>query len=114
MLEQLLRQLAEILATPPDDPFTPDWVAVPSAGMNRWLRLELARRLGATTGTDGVRALEARGTLAIGDALQRLTLDHALVAQTCSRLAISETWLSCTRVRCHTSHAIELAPGSGR
>ncbi len=39
--------LAEILAEPLEDPMTPEWVAVPTVGMRRWLALELARSLGA-------------------------------------------------------------------
>ena len=31
-LGPLAERLAAVLATPADDPFTPDWVAVPSAG----------------------------------------------------------------------------------
>lgn len=56
-LGPLARHLSEVLAVPPADPFAPDWVAVPSAGMNRWLRLELATTLGSASGaTDGVVA----------------------------------------------------------
>ena len=40
--------LAEVLAEPPADPMTPEWVAVPTVGMHRWLGLELARSLGAS------------------------------------------------------------------
>jgi exodeoxyribonuclease V gamma subunit len=62
-LEPLAAALADVLATPPDDPFTPDWVAVPSAGMGRWLRLDLARRLGAQApGTDGDVLGDVAGT----------------------------------------------------
>jgi exodeoxyribonuclease V gamma subunit len=47
-----------VLAEVPDDPMTPDWVAVTTVGMRRWLALELARRLGASTPAagDGVTA----------------------------------------------------------
>ncbi|MGO8872223.1 MAG: exodeoxyribonuclease V subunit gamma [Acidimicrobiales bacterium] len=31
-----------------DDPMTPEWLAVPSDGMRRWLMLELARHLGSS------------------------------------------------------------------
>ena len=44
----LAERLAEVLAVAPPDPFTPEWLAVPSDGMRRWLTLELARRLGAS------------------------------------------------------------------
>jgi exodeoxyribonuclease V gamma subunit len=54
----LAGRLAEVLAEPPPDPLTPEWLAVPSDGMRRWLTLELARRLGnAGPGSgDGVAA----------------------------------------------------------
>lgn len=57
-IEPLARHLAEVYAVPPDDPLAPEWLAIPSAGMERWLSLELARHLGATTPhtTDGVAA----------------------------------------------------------
>lgn len=50
--------LAEVLAEPPADPMSPEWVAVPTAGMRRWLALELARSLGASApgAGDGVAA----------------------------------------------------------
>jgi exodeoxyribonuclease V gamma subunit len=44
----LAARLAEVLAVAPLDPFTPEWLAVPSDGMRRWLALELARHLGAS------------------------------------------------------------------
>ena len=54
----LAARLAEVLAVVPPDPFTPEWVAVPSDGMRRWLTLELARHLGASGpgGGDGIAA----------------------------------------------------------
>ncbi len=50
--------LAEVLAEPPVDPMSPEWVAVPTVGMRRWLALELARSLGASGpgAGDGVAA----------------------------------------------------------
>lgn len=45
-LAPLAGALADILATPPDDPFTPDVVAVPTAGIRDWLRRFVAGRLG--------------------------------------------------------------------
>ena len=54
----LAGRVADILEEPPADPMTPEWLAVPSDGMRRWLMLELARRLGAggPGGGDGVAA----------------------------------------------------------
>src|SRR5271170_7906059 len=43
----LVGRVADILDDPPADPMTPEWLAVPSDGMRRWLTLELARYLGA-------------------------------------------------------------------
>ena len=50
--------LAEVLANPLADPMTPEWIAVPTVGMRRWLALELARSLGASRpgAGDGVSA----------------------------------------------------------
>jgi exodeoxyribonuclease V gamma subunit len=53
----LALQLARVLAEPPDDPMVAETIVVPSAGMDRWLRLELSRHLGAAAGRhDGVAA----------------------------------------------------------
>ena len=46
--EPLAARLAQVWAGPVADPFTPEWLAVPSDGMRRWLTLELARHLGAS------------------------------------------------------------------
>ena len=50
--------LAAVLAEHPLDPMEPEWLAVPSEGMRRWLSLELARRLGSSGegSADGVTA----------------------------------------------------------
>ncbi len=50
--------LAEVLAKPLADPMMPEWVAVPTVAMRRWLALELARTLGASghETADGVSA----------------------------------------------------------
>jgi exodeoxyribonuclease V gamma subunit len=54
----LAASLGDILAEPPPDAMTPDWVAVPTLGMRRWLALELARSLGASSpgSGDGIAA----------------------------------------------------------
>ncbi len=69
-----------------------------------------------TTGTDGVHALEARGTLAIGDGLQRLTLDHAQVARDGVqwRLAPDTTVRVAFTERQATIGALQLASGDQR
>ncbi len=56
-LPPLVDHLAEVLSVAPADPMTSEWIATPSAAMQRWLSLELAQRLGATAaGGDGVSA----------------------------------------------------------
>jgi exodeoxyribonuclease V gamma subunit len=54
----LLRPLADLLADVPSDPFAPEVVAVPTAGIERWVAQELALRLGTggVDATDGVCA----------------------------------------------------------
>ena len=51
----LVEALGDILAAPKDDPFAMELVAVPSAGVERWLAQQLSHRLGAVDG-DGVCA----------------------------------------------------------
>ena len=49
--------LAELLATPLDDPFAGELVAVPAKGVERWLAQRLSQRLGTADGSqDGVCA----------------------------------------------------------
>jgi exodeoxyribonuclease V gamma subunit len=55
--DRLAYALATILAEPPADPFTPEVIAVPTRGMERWLTQRLSARLGGSPGrTDGVCA----------------------------------------------------------
>ena len=57
-LSDLAERLAGILSVPLADPMTPELVVVPTAGVDRWLRLELSKSLG-TSGpgrTDGIVA----------------------------------------------------------
>ncbi|MEN5075921.1 exodeoxyribonuclease V subunit gamma, partial [Isoptericola cucumis] len=44
--DALVAPLADVLAQPPEDPFTPDVVAVPTRGIERWLAQRLSHRLG--------------------------------------------------------------------
>jgi len=56
----LVAGLARLLAAPPADPFTPDVVAVPSRGVERWIAQSLSASLGAQPGrADGVCAAVA-------------------------------------------------------
>src|SRR6195952_1160420 len=43
--DRLAEALADVLVTPPEDPFAPDVVAVPTRGVERWLAPRLAPRL---------------------------------------------------------------------
>jgi exodeoxyribonuclease V gamma subunit len=53
----LVAGLAALLATPPADPFTPEVVAVPSRGVERWIAQSLSAHLGTTDSRhDGVCA----------------------------------------------------------
>ena len=55
--DHLLDVLADILSVPLQDPFTPEVVAVPTRGVERWLTQRLSHRLGCTEGrADGVAA----------------------------------------------------------
>ena len=53
----LLDALGSLLAEPPDDPFAPEVISVPTRGMERWIAQQLSSRLGTAPGaTDGVCA----------------------------------------------------------
>jgi exodeoxyribonuclease V gamma subunit len=53
--DRLASALAEVLRKPLDDPFTPEVVAVPAKGVERWLSQRLSAVLGTANG-DGVSA----------------------------------------------------------
>ncbi len=56
-LEDLVAPLVEVLGSPLDDPMIPEWIAVPSSVLQRWLSLQLAGHLGAAAGrADGISA----------------------------------------------------------
>src|SRR5262245_2434248 len=55
--DALVDALAAVLAQRLDDPFTPEILAVPTRGMERWLTQQLSTRLGVSSGrADGVCA----------------------------------------------------------
>jgi exodeoxyribonuclease V gamma subunit len=55
--DRLADALAQLVVHPPDDPFAPEIVAVPTRGVERWLAQRLSGHLGARTGRgDGVCA----------------------------------------------------------
>jgi len=49
--DALVAPLAAVLADPLDDPFTPDVVAVPTRGVERWLAQRLSHHLGVPAGS---------------------------------------------------------------
>jgi exodeoxyribonuclease V gamma subunit len=55
-LEPLADRLAQTLADPLPDPMQSELVAVPSVGLQRWLKLHLANTLGAGPTGDGIAA----------------------------------------------------------
>ncbi|HSV38993.1 MAG TPA: exodeoxyribonuclease V subunit gamma [Nocardioidaceae bacterium] len=74
--DRLVRALATVLATPPEDPFVPEVVAVPSQGVERWISQSLATSLGAgPAGDDGVCAnvLFPSPARLVADAVARIT-----------------------------------------
>ncbi|GAB90518.1 exodeoxyribonuclease V subunit gamma [Gordonia rhizosphera] len=54
--DALADALADLLSSPPSDPLSPEVVAVPAPGVERWLQQRLATRLGASGGGDGIAA----------------------------------------------------------
>jgi exodeoxyribonuclease V gamma subunit len=48
----LIEALADLLATPLEDPFAPELIAVPTRGMERWLTQRLSDRLGICANVD--------------------------------------------------------------
>ncbi|KQT01508.1 exodeoxyribonuclease V subunit gamma [Cellulomonas sp. Leaf395] len=52
----LVGALADVLTAAPADPFTPDVVAVPTRGVERWVAQRLSHRLGTGPGADGICA----------------------------------------------------------
>lgn len=76
-LPRLADELAEVLTVAGTDPMSPELLAVPSFGMARWLRLELAQRLGASSAPTGARrrdGVAANIEIAFPDALRRAVL----------------------------------------
>ncbi|MGH8859902.1 MAG: exodeoxyribonuclease V subunit gamma, partial [Jatrophihabitantaceae bacterium] len=82
--DPLVAALGEVLATPSDDPFAPELVAVPSMGVERWLAQRLSHRLGAID-DDGVCAN------VLFPSSSKL-LDNAIAAADASYAASVEAW----------------------
>lgn len=79
-LVELARRCGSMLAGPPDDPLAPEWIATPTPGIGRWLALELARTLGASS-PDVDDGITANVVFARGGALRRAVLDAGLAAE---------------------------------
>ena len=77
--DTLADALADLLATPLDDPMSPEIVAVPAAGVERWLQQHLATRIGCgTTRSDGIAAnIEFLSPAALADAVTAALLTEA-------------------------------------
>ncbi len=54
--DQLVSELSERLASPPDDPFAGEVVAVPTKGIERWLTQRIASEMGRLAPGDGICA----------------------------------------------------------
>ena len=64
-LEALAEALCEVLgAQAPQDPVTPEWVVVASPGMQRWVLMQVAQRLGIAANLQFLFPNEAVSTLA--------------------------------------------------
>jgi exodeoxyribonuclease V gamma subunit len=74
--DALIGPLADVMSQPLADPFTPEWVAVPSVGMRRWLAQRLSHRLGASGRHDD--GVSANLELPLPSALRRLVLTEDL------------------------------------
>jgi exodeoxyribonuclease V gamma subunit len=72
----LAAALVEVLAEPLVDPMSPEWVAVPTLGMRRWLALELALSLGAS-GPGAGDGVAANIEFAFPGTLRRVVLEAA-------------------------------------
>lgn len=63
-IDSLILPLVDRLAQPLDNPLAEEWLIVPAQGLQLWLTLQIARRLGICSGIRWLRPLEAlRGLL---------------------------------------------------
>jgi exodeoxyribonuclease V gamma subunit len=84
----LLVPLADLLAHPLPDPFTPEVVAVPTAGIERWVTQELSLRLGTSTDTTAGPTGDTTGADAIrGDATGEVPGDGDPTDGVCANIA---------------------------
>ncbi|MFI7588460.1 exodeoxyribonuclease V subunit gamma [Spongisporangium articulatum] len=77
--EALVAGLAGVLSAAPADPFTPDVVAVPAKGVERWIAQRLSLHLGAGRAGDGVCAnVEFPWPrVLLDDAVKAVSAEHA-------------------------------------
>ena len=54
--DTLISPLVDLLSTAPTDAFTPDVIAVPSKGVERWIMQQLSLHLSADDARDGIAA----------------------------------------------------------
>jgi exodeoxyribonuclease V gamma subunit len=54
--DALVARLCDDLADPPEDPFVPELIAVPTRGIERWLTQRIASELAARGIGDGIAA----------------------------------------------------------
>ena len=90
--QQLAASLAQVLADPMPDPMAPEWIVVTTAGVQRWLGLELARRLG-TSGPD-----RSDGVAANLDMLFPGTLTRRVLAPDTDELIVCSNGRGCSVV----------------
>ncbi len=57
--DALVGRLCDLLAEPPDDPFQPELVAVPTRGIERWLTQRFAAELSERGVGDGIAAISS-------------------------------------------------------
>ena len=95
----LVAALAEVLGTTPADPFTPDVVAVPTRGVERWVAQRLSHRLGTAERTDGICANVL------------FPSPHRLVSDALATTADEDPW-SADRLAWHVLAAIDAHHGA--
>ena len=71
--------LADLLATPLDDPFAPEVIAVPTRGMERWLTQRLSSALGAQAGLQHRAGIVEQGVVGAVVGLRRIALRRQAV-----------------------------------
>jgi len=115
-VKPLAEALSEVLAQPPADAITPEWVAVPTVAMRRWLALELARSLGAS-GPDAGDGVAANIEFTFPGALLKVVLGAGRAGETDPWQVDSLVWVVLEVLRERTDDErlgplTKLAPGA--